>query len=83
MPWDVDRSAPPLYRLVNTSREVLRGVTVSISGRSRLRVSSPTVVAPGAAVEATVTGPDVAADTILVLRWFRPDGSEYLWNVSF
>ena len=83
MPWEVDRSAPPLYRLVNTSREVLHGVSVSISGRSRLSVSAPSAVVPGAAVDATVTGPDIAADTILVVRWFRPDGTEYLWNVSF
>jgi hypothetical protein len=83
VPWEVDRSAPPLYRLVNTSGEVLHGVTVSISGRSRLSVSAPSAVVPGAAVDATVTGPDIEADTILVVRWFRPDGTEYLWNVSF
>lgn len=83
MPWHVDRSAPPLYRLVNTSAEVLRGVTVSISGRSRLSVSAPAAIHPGAAVGATVSGRDLAEDTILVVRWFRPDGTEYLWNVSF
>lgn len=83
VPWQVDRSAPPLYRLINTSRDVLRGVTVQIAGRSRLTVSSPAAVAPGDAVGATVTGHDLARDTILVVRWFRPDGTEYLWNVSF
>lgn len=83
VPWVVDRSAPPLYRLVNTSGDVLSGVTVSICGRSRLRVSSPATIAPDASVVATVIGRDVASDTILVVRWFHPDGTEYLWNVSF
>ncbi|QJA00657.1 hypothetical protein HF024_07615 [Leifsonia sp. PS1209] len=62
---------------------MLSGVTVSISGRSRLRVSSPSTIAPDASVVATVIGRDVARDTILVVRWFHPDGTEYLWNVSF
>lgn len=83
MPWRVDRSAPPVYRLVNTSADTLRGVTVSIAGRARLTVSAPASLAPGDAVAATVTGPDLARDTVLVVRWFPPDGREYLWHVSF
>ncbi len=62
---------------------MLHGVSVSIAGRSRLQVSSPTSIAPGAAVDATVTGARIERDTILVVRWFRSDGSEYLWHVSF
>ena len=62
---------------------MLRGVTVSVSGRARLTVSAPSSVAPGGAVDTTVTGRAIAEDTILVVRWFRPDGTEYLWNVSF
>jgi hypothetical protein len=68
---------------VNTSEDTLRGVTVSIAGRARLTVSAPAALAPGDAVAATVTGPDLARDTVLVVRWFLPDGREYLWHVSF
>lgn len=83
VPWVVDRSTAPHYRLVNTSRLELRGVTVSIAGNSTLRVSSPTSIRPGEAVRASISGDDPARDTLLVVRWFPPDGREYLWQVSF
>ncbi len=83
VPWRVDRSAPPVYRLVNTGPHVLRGVTVSVSGRAELTVSAPASIVPGDAVSAVVTGDDLARDTVLVVRWFPPDGDEYLWRVSF
>ncbi|MFF1573772.1 hypothetical protein ACFVWR_13570 [Leifsonia sp. NPDC058292] len=83
VPWRVDRSAPPVYRLVNESDDVLRGVTVSVSGRARLSVSAPAAIEPGDAVAATVTGTELERDTVLVVRWFLPDGDEYLWHVSF
>lgn len=82
VPWRVDRTTAPHYRLVNAGRETLSGVTVSIAGSSRLRVSAPTSVLPGEAVRASVSGPDSARDTVLVVRWFPPDGREYLWQIS-
>lgn len=82
VPWRVDRTTAPHYRLVNAGREPLTGVTVSIAGSSRLRVSAPTAVLPGEAVRASVTGVDPARDTVLVVRWFPPDGREYLWQIS-
>jgi hypothetical protein len=39
-------------------------------------------VLPGEAVRASVTGVDPARDTVLVVRWFPPDGREYLWQIS-
>jgi hypothetical protein len=83
VPWHVDRSAPPVYRLVNTGRDVLRGVSVSVSGRARLRVSAPTSVGPGESVAAIVFGRELERDAVMVVRWFQPDGREYLWHVSF
>ncbi|WP_348787292.1 hypothetical protein [Leifsonia sp. NPDC080035] len=82
VPWVVDRSAAPHYRIVNTGAQELRGVTVSIAGSSDVRVSSPASVRPGEAVRANVIG-EPARDTVLVLRWFPPDGREYLWQISF
>ncbi len=84
VPWTVDRSGAPHYRLVNTSAEELRGVTVSIAGSSSVRVSAPSAVRPGEAVRASLSGSDdPARDTLLVVRWFPPDGREYLWQISF
>ncbi|GAA4150722.1 hypothetical protein [Leifsonia shinshuensis] len=83
VPWTVDRSTAPHYRLVNTGREELRGVTVSIAGSSSVRVSAPALVRPGEAVRASLSGGDPARDTVLIVRWFPPDGREYLWQVSF
>ncbi len=83
VPWAVDRSGAPHFRLVNTSSDELRGVTVSIAGSASLRVSSPSSVRPGEAVRASLHGGDPARDTLLVVRWFPPDGREYLWQVSF
>jgi len=40
-------------------------------------------VRPEHGIEVTVAGRDRPRDTILVIRWFRPDGVEYLWRVSF
>ncbi|MFF2051325.1 hypothetical protein ACFVU2_06940 [Leifsonia sp. NPDC058194] len=68
---------------MNTSREVLRGVSISVAGSSRLRVSAPASVHPGESVRASVTGRDPARDTLLVVRWFPPDGREYLWQIAF
>jgi hypothetical protein len=83
VPWIVDRSGAPHFRLVNSSSDELRGVTVSIAGSASLRVSSPSSVRPGEAVRASLFGGDPARDTLLVVRWFPPDGREYLWQVSF
>jgi hypothetical protein len=62
---------------------MLRGVSVSVAGRARLHVSAPSSVAPGAAVAATITGRQIERDAIVIVRWFQPDGLEYLWQVSF
>lgn len=83
VPWTVDRSTAPHFRIVNTGRDELRGVTVSVAGSSRLRVSAPAAVRPGDAVRASLTGRDPGRDTLVVVRWFPPDGREYLWQVSF
>ena len=82
VPWRVDRTTAPHLRLVNAGPHTLSGVTVSISGGSRLRVNVTGSVQPGEAIRASVTGPDPARDTVLVVRWFPPDGREYLWQIS-
>jgi hypothetical protein len=41
------------------------------------------VLPPGHGIEVTIALRTLAVNTILVIRWFRPDGVEYLWRVAF
>jgi hypothetical protein len=83
VPWRVDRRHAPTYRLVNAGLEPLWGVSVSISGAALMRATTPRRLVPGECLAVTVHGRDIARDTILIVRWFRPCGDEYLWRVSF
>jgi len=69
--------------LDNLGGERLTGVTITLFGRGLMPVGPPAVVDPGMNLEVTIYGDDLARDTIGVVRWFRPDGSEWLWRVSF
>jgi hypothetical protein len=83
VPWHVDRRRAPTYRLVNAGREPLWGVSLSISGAAVMRATAPRRLLPGECLPVTVRGRDIARDTVLIVRWFRPSGAEYLWRVSF
>lgn len=84
VPLRVDRSlAPAFYRLVNESTEPLRGVTAMLSGPGVMPALAPIALAPGAHVDLRIRGADLARSTLLVVRWLRPNGDEYLWRVSF
>lgn len=84
MPFDLEREpARHLYRLINTSTETVHGVTFTLHGSGVMAISPPKVVRPHHGIEVTVAARDRPRDTILVIRWFRPDGVEYLWRVSF
>jgi hypothetical protein len=83
VPWRVERENAPTFRIVNDSSDAVHGVTLSISGAAVMRASPPRLVAPGEAVSVTIFGHDIARDTVLVVRWFRDEGDEYLWCVSF
>lgn len=68
------------YRLTNTSPETVHGVTFTLHGGGVMAVSPPRVMRPRHGIEVTVaTRP---GDAILVIRWFRPNGTEYLWRVD-
>ena len=84
VPFRVERDdALGRYRLVNTSREVVHGVSFTVHGSGVMAVSPPRIVRPGYGVEVTIISANRARDTILVVRWFRPNGVEYLWRVAF
>lgn len=83
VPIRVDRSRAPRYRLVNVGHEPITGMTFSLLGSGVMTSSAPITLAVGGATEVVIHGNDLARRTVLVVRWFRPGGEEYLWRVSF
>ena len=84
VPFRLEREpAANVYRLTNASVEVLHGVSFTLHGSGVMAVSPPRTVRPGYGVEVTIAAANLAVDTILVVRWFRPSGIEYLWRVAF
>ena len=71
------------YNLVNVGDETLDAVTLTLHGAGLMSASAPARIAPGHGVEVTIRATDLARSTILAVRWFRPDGVEYLWTVTF
>lgn len=82
VPFRLERQ-PPQYRFLNASDEPVHGVAVTIHGPGRLATNAPAKLQPGEALEVTIEGDHLERGTIIVVRWFRPDRSEYLWRVSF
>jgi hypothetical protein len=84
VPLTLDRSgAPHSYRLTNTGSEPLRGLSFSLLGSGLMRATAPVLLVPGQQVRLSIRGAALPVSSILVVRWFRPDGDEYLWRVSF
>lgn len=83
VPFVFDRSNPPRYRLRNASLETLTGVRFSLLGAGSMPVQAPITLAPGDAAEIRIHGHDLARATVLVVRWHRASGEEYLWRASF
>jgi hypothetical protein len=83
VPFWVDRErAPHIVRIVNLGDEPVRGLRVTLLGSGHLVPTAPTVLGPGSSLQLTLIGTD-SADSVGVLRWFRPDGDEYLWRFAF
>ena len=83
VPFLFDRTRAPTYRLVNVGPERLRGVTVALLGTGLMSPVMPGALEPTEAIELKVRGERLARDALLVVRWVRPDGSDWLWRVSF
>ncbi len=84
MPWHFDRTLErPRFALVNVGDEVLHAISLHLLGSGTMLSRAPVTVRPAERLSTTIRGDDLALDTILVVRWFRPDGGEYLWRVSF
>lgn len=84
VPFTLDRSrAPRVYRLRNESTETVTGVRVTLVGTGLLVPVATTRLEPGGSVDLCVLGVELARSAVAVVRWFRPDGDEYLWRFSF
>lgn len=83
VPFRVDRSQAPRYRLINSSGEHLRWVRVEIVGPGVVSARLTPRLDPGGAVDVMVRGPDLAEASRLCIRWLRPNGEEYLWAIAF
>jgi hypothetical protein len=71
------------FALRNLGDERLSAVSVNLYGSGIMPASAPATLEPGDSLEIVISGHDLAKDTIGVIRWFRPNGQEYLWRVSF
>lgn len=83
VPFRIDRSRAPRYRLVNASAEPLRWVRIELVGPGIATARPTPRLEPGAALDVLVRGPDLARDSRLCVRWLRPNGEEYLWGIAF
>jgi hypothetical protein len=69
--------------LTNRSTERLTALSFTLLGAGSLRTTAPLVLDPGQQVRLSVAGQELPRRGIVVVRWFRPDGSEYLWRITF
>jgi hypothetical protein len=83
VPFRVQRADAPTYRIINVSAEPVHGVALTLHGSGVMGASSPCTLEPLEALEVIVAGRDLARRAIMVVRWFRADGEEYLWRISF
>jgi hypothetical protein len=84
VPFRIERDAGPRrYLLTNRGQEPVEGVTLTLLGAGVMPASTPSTLQPGESLEVLISGRDLARSTILVVRWFRSTGEEYLWRVSF
>jgi hypothetical protein len=82
VPWLFERG-DGYYSLRNLGAEPLTAVTFNLYGSGFMPTTAPATLRSGDALEIVIAGQDLARDTIGVVRWFRPNGQEYLWRVSF
>lgn len=83
VPFRVERGAGHVYRIVNVGLETVHGVALTMHGSGVMGASAPATLRSGEALEVSVAGRNLARSAIMVVRWFRADGEEYLWRISF
>lgn len=83
VPWLVERDSPSVISLINCGDEVLTGVTFSLAGAGIMPIRAPVTVMKSGRVQVTVRGDDLPRSTLLIVRWLRQNGDDYLWRIAF
>lgn len=83
VPFLLDRSRSPNFLLLNVSDEDLYGLTFRLSGPGIVAPLGPLELRAGNVIRFSVRGDEPARSSVLIVRWFRPNGDEYLWRISF
>ncbi|MGA1838029.1 hypothetical protein VD659_13975 [Herbiconiux sp. 11R-BC] len=65
------------------SEEPLRGLSFTLLGSGLMRATAPLLLVPGQEIRLHIRGSSLPRSAVLIIRWFRPNGDEYLWRVSF
>lgn len=83
VPFAVDRShAPRRYDLVNTGSEPVDGLSLTHLGNGYCPPLAVRRLDPGRSLSLAVFGADPEDAGVVIVRWRRPDRSEYLWRMS-
>ncbi|MHA3685409.1 hypothetical protein ACXR2W_14275 [Leucobacter sp. HY1908] len=88
VPWRVvSRSPDGDIEVAHSGRAPAHSVRFALAGGGMLGLSLPGTVLPGERVTVLVRHGEAgvcaaAPDAMLVLRWFEPDGREYLWPIA-
>ncbi|WP_167139058.1 hypothetical protein [Diaminobutyricimonas sp. TR449] len=82
VPFLVRRERAPTYELVNVGDERLRGIRLTLLGDGRLVWGIPSVLEPADGLLLRMHGDDLARSSVVIVRWLRPSGDEYLWRIS-
>lgn len=77
------RDAPRSYLLQNIGFETLNGLSFSLLGEAMMRATAPLTLAPRQEVRLRIHAADLPRTGVLIVRFFRPNGDEYLWRASF
>lgn len=81
VPWRIDRTREPTLVLSNIGNEPLHGVRLSLHGDGSVIFGADSRVPPGGHAIFRASGCLTPA-SIVTLRWFRPDETEYLWRIA-
>ncbi|MDO3698582.1 hypothetical protein Q3H92_12875 [Curtobacterium flaccumfaciens] len=83
VPFAVDRShAPRRYDLVNTGPEPVDGLSLTHLGNGYCPPLAVRRLDPGRSLSLAVFAADPEDTGVVIVRWRRPDRSEYLWRMS-
>jgi len=83
VPFAVDRSnAPHRYDIVNTGPEPVDGLVLTHLGTGYSPPLAVRRLEPGRSLSVAVFGASPEDTGVVIVRWRRPDRSEYLWRMS-